>query len=170
MHGKKKNTSFDILPPPLERISKPDKKNTKEDEKNNLSNQLNLNLSKTNNHTKTKANKQEDTFQKDEMDNMNKKIKNNTNYISEKYSNVILNSEEISSIMNSNSDFKSLIENDKVSAFMNDYLANPLVAISKYHKDETISKFLDSLFQYMNAKSTNIHLNNLEDHFTVSRS
>ncbi|KNA00263.1 hypothetical protein PVNG_04313 [Plasmodium vivax North Korean] len=91
------------------------------------------------------------------------------NHVAQKYSNVILSSDEISAIISSNAHFKTLVESEKVSSFMGDYLENPLVAIKKHGKDETIAQFLDCLFRYMTQKSRSIHLANLPDNFTIPR-
>ncbi|SBS82390.1 conserved Plasmodium protein, unknown function [Plasmodium ovale] len=89
--------------------------------------------------------------------------------ISEKYANVILNCEEINTIMSKNPRFNYLVGTPKVTEFMNAYLTNPLEAISKYQKDKEISSFLDMLFQYMTAKSNHTHLDNLQATFTFRR-
>ncbi|KJP86783.1 hypothetical protein AK88_03597 [Plasmodium fragile] len=159
---RKKGPTFDILPPPLEKIKKTDKKKTQDEAKELPRNELALEPPKT-------VIKQTSPMPHEEAKQSKEQTKKATNYVAEKYSNVILNSDEISQIMSSNSHFKTLVESEKVSTFMGDYLKNPLVAIKKHEKDETIARFLDCLFQYMNQKSRNIHLANLSDTFTIPR-
>ncbi|CRG99543.1 conserved Plasmodium protein, unknown function [Plasmodium relictum] len=159
-----RNIQFDILPPPLEKITKKNENFTKKEKKENFdpNNRKNINVSEINTNVQINLN---DKKQND----INNEIKKENSYISQKYSNVILNSDEINMIISRNNNFKDLIENKKVNDFMNDYLNNPLDAIKKYQKDDKIMKFLEILFQYMNAKSDHIHLKNLTKNFTFQK-
>ncbi|EUD64673.1 hypothetical protein C922_04929 [Plasmodium inui San Antonio 1] len=169
----KKGPTFDILPPPLEKIKKTDKRRSQDEAKERPHNELKLQPPQGSNQPSKMIMKQtgpspyEEAKQRKE--HMKEKKEEATNYVAQKYSNVILNSDEISAIISTNSHFKTLVESEKVSTFMGDYLKNPLLAIKKHQKDETIARFLDCLFQYMNQKSRNIHLANLSESFTIPR-
>ncbi|CRG96879.1 conserved Plasmodium protein, unknown function [Plasmodium gallinaceum] len=158
-----KDKRFDILPPPLEKINKKNENFTKVEKKenSNLFNGNFVNVTEKNTHMQINLN--------DIKKNDNSEIKKENSYISQKYSNIILNSDEINMIISRNNNFKDLIENKKVNDFMNDYLTNPLDAIKKYQKDDKILKFLEILFQYMNAKSDHIHLKNLSKNFSFQK-
>ncbi|KAI4839558.1 hypothetical protein MKS88_002115 [Plasmodium brasilianum] len=176
------NNAFDILPPPLEKISrersknmqKNEKKINKKEEKEEVNEDVKEGLKEKdvfNYGNENKGGNATPAYTK----NMNlgngltDGKKNESHLISQKYSNVILNTEEINSIMNENSNFKNLTESKQVINFMNEYLTNPLAAINKYKNDDTIVNFLDTLFQYMSAKSKHIHLNNLAETFTLKK-
>ncbi|CAA9987607.1 conserved Plasmodium protein, unknown function [Plasmodium knowlesi strain H] len=168
MDGKRGHT-FDILPPPLEKIKKMDKKRSPNIAKELPSNELTLEQRQRSTQPMKTIIKKMDPTPHEEVKKNNEKKKKVNNYVAQKYSNVILNKDEISAIISRNSHFKTLVESEEVSTFMGEYLKNPLIAIQKYHKDETIAQFLDCLFGYMNEKSRNIHLENLSQSFTIPR-
>ncbi|ANQ07323.1 Uncharacterized protein PCOAH_00015770 [Plasmodium coatneyi] len=165
----KKGPTFDILPPPLEKIKKTDKKRSQDVAKEMPRNELSPGPPQRSTQPLKTVTKQKNPTSHEEANQKKEQTMKANNYISQKYSNVILNSDEISAIISSNSHFKTLVESEKVSTFMGDYLKNPLVAIKKHEKDETIARFLDCLFGYMNEKSRNIHLANLSESFTIPR-
>lgn len=186
---------FDILPPPLEKIDRGKKKesvkkegiikNKEEHEKCNeksfvISDNRNkidenkiTNIVPNNkliNERNAKIENPNDKASFNEVaENIANEVKKRSSYVSEKYKNVILNSEEINTIMSNNDHFKNLVQSKKINDFMNDYLKNPIESIKKYQNDTNILKFLELLFQYMNAKGNHEHLNNLENNFTFPK-
>ncbi|VWU50178.1 conserved protein, unknown function [Hepatocystis sp. ex Piliocolobus tephrosceles] len=176
-----KMSKYDILPPPLEKITKPSKsieqekknKNTTICSSTNSCIKKNTIQSEIRNeaHKSTKNDTRRDNNWNTFKNNMNREIKNkiNNDNLLNKYKNVILDCNEISMIMNSNPTFKDMLNNKNITDFMNDYLTNPLEAIQKYKQDSGISNFLNLLFQYMNAKSNYTHLNNIHNTFTFDK-
>ncbi|SOV76623.1 conserved Plasmodium protein, unknown function [Plasmodium sp. gorilla clade G3] len=156
----KKNTTYDILPPPLERINKNvEKKDIINNNNNNNSNiKEDYKCKIKNEEMKTDGN---NTFDKNNL------ILNNN--IADKYKNIILNINEINTILKDHPQFKQMLENEKIIHFMDKYLINPIDAIIKYKNDEHVIEFLNTLFKYMNAKRNYIHINTISQSFSFHK-
>ncbi|SPJ10382.1 conserved Plasmodium protein, unknown function [Plasmodium sp. DRC-Itaito] len=155
----KKNTTYDILPPPLERINR---NVEKKDIINNNNNNYNI---KEDNKCKIK-NEEMKTNVNNTFDKNNLILNNN---VADKYKNIILNINEINTILKDHPNFKQIVENEQVIQFMDKYLINPIDAIIKYQSDEHVIEFLNTLFKYMNAKRNYMHINNLHQSFTLHK-
>ncbi|CAD52005.1 hypothetical protein PFAG_02594 [Plasmodium falciparum Santa Lucia] len=154
----KKNTTYDILPPPLEKIHKNVEKKDIIHNNNNIIIKEDNKCKIKNEDIKTNVN---NTFDKNNI------ILNNN--VADKYKNIILNINEINTILKDHPHFKQMVENENVTEFMDKYLINPIEAIMKYKSDQHVIEFLNTLFKYMNAKRNYIHINNLPQSFTFHK-
>ncbi|SOV14502.1 conserved Plasmodium protein, unknown function [Plasmodium sp. gorilla clade G2] len=152
---------YDILPPPLEKITKDVQKKDITHNNNNRNN-----IEEDNNKFKIKNEEMKRDSYNNTFNKNNLIVNNN---IAEKYKNIILDINEINLILKNHPNFKKILEDEKVIQFMDLYLINPIDAIIKYKNEKHIIDFLNILFKYMNAKRNYIHLNNLPQSFTFHK-
>lgn len=89
--------------------------------------------------------------------------------ISSVYKYLILTKEEINEVVESNDEFRNLLESETITQFMDDCLKDPIRTFENYKSDKDVLKFIQLLLNYMCAKYSHHHTTNLHEHFTFKK-